>query len=82
MSVEFHRFEDFMPPDGIVCSFSTRQHGILQVGYYISESDSGTVEFTKEPDLYCFTDIEQRKIKTILKVVWKLVYDSENPYKS
>jgi hypothetical protein len=70
--VPFYQVVDYDEDEEmVVCMFDTERFGYLQVGI----DDGGIKQFSSEPSLFMFTDKEQEYIKSVLHIVWRMLFD-------
>lgn len=77
-NVEYYRLEDYTfrqhgPTNErrVRCSFKTDRFGYLQIGW----DEGGTYEFLNEPDLNMLPKEDQKYVKHVCAIVWRLVFD-------
>jgi hypothetical protein len=84
-NISFHRLESWSDNQrtdtkSVLVSFDTRQHGYLQVEYRREPSGRGAIkELRDEPDLMMLTDNERYCVECLLRIIYRIVFESGKP---
>lgn len=81
MSVEFDKLEQYYHPANkkrisVICSFNTKQLGIVQVEYKQLNNGWKMKTLPNEPSLQMLSKKEQLTIEKICRIVWRLTHET------